>query len=143
MIKNQVDLILLLASAYHFIAGSFVLGPKSWAKFFAKNTYRLNIPDLYEPRYEVTLRFLGILAVSFSILLFMILNHGDLILKRYSLYLLSFLFIGRAYLRFHLRQTILDAYQLDFKKSFINIVFNIAIGIITLIFAYLSMKGSI
>jgi hypothetical protein len=135
------NFILLLASLYHLAAGIFVLGPKTWAQYFAKNLYSLNIPIEYEPRYEVTLKFLGAMAVSLAVLLGLILLKGNGILKTYTLITLGLLFILRACLRIQLKQTIFDAYQLSYQRSMINIVFNISIGLITLLVAFLNFRS--
>jgi hypothetical protein len=133
MIKTFPDLIILLSGLYHFVAGIFVLGPKSWALFFAKNTYQLNIPSEYEPRYEITLKFLGLMAIALSFHLFTILLIGPKEIKIFSLIILGTLFIARAFLRIQYKQKIYDAYQLSFDKSKINIVFNITIGIASIL----------
>jgi hypothetical protein len=138
MTKFLLDFILILTSLYHLVAGIFVLGPKKWTQFFGKKTYRLDIPDLYEPRYEIVLRFLGVMAICLSNLLFLIYYEGSEILKVHVLILLGLLFIGRAILRIFLKQTLYDAYQLDFKRSLVNIIFNIIIGMTTLTVAYIS-----
>jgi hypothetical protein len=138
MILKLGNIIIFLTCFYHLVAGIFVLGPKSWTQFFANNTYQLIIPNQYEPRYEVTLRFLGSMAVSLSLLLFSILIMGSLQLKTFVLVILGLLFCGRALLRIYLKQTIIDAYQLSFKKSLTNIIFNFVIGTMTLVTAYLS-----
>jgi hypothetical protein len=138
MILKLGNIIILLTCLYHLIAGIFVLGPKSWTQFFANNTYHLEIPNQYEPRYEVTLRFLGSMAIALSLLLVSILFLGSPLLKTFVLAILGLLFYGRAFLRIYLKQTIIDAYQLSFKKSLTNIIFNILIGTIALSTAFLS-----
>jgi hypothetical protein len=78
------------------------------------------------------------MAVALSFILLSILILGSPQQKTFVLAILGLLFFGRAILRIYLKQTIFDAYQLSFKKSLINIIFNIVIGSLTLITAYLS-----
>jgi hypothetical protein len=134
---NLANSILLLTAIYHLIAGLFVLGPKAWLQNFGKNVYSLNIPNNYEPRYEATIKFLGLMALGLSAFVFLIFFQSDLENKIIGLVILSFLFLSRAAMRLLIKETLKDAYDLNFKRSFINILFNTTIAFISFVTAAL------
>jgi hypothetical protein len=135
MISQLVTILLILVCVYHFVAGLFAIGPKSWLQFFGKNVYALEIPENYEPRYEVCIRFLGLLAWTVSALTAQALIFPDHRLQCFTLFVLSFLFLSRALLRVILRKVISDAYQLSFERSLGNIVFNLVLCLFTMTLA--------
>lgn len=129
MLQLWPKIIILLSAIYHLIAGIFVLGPKSWTIFFSKNTYDLKIPEQYEPRYEICLHFLGLMGIALSFHLFIVFYLGSIEVQKFSLITLALLFITRALFRIIYKKLIFDAYQLSFKRSLFNIIFNILLGI--------------
>ena len=135
MISTAVNILLFLIFLYHFVAGLFVLGPKSWLLLFGKKVYALNIPVNYEPRYEITIKFLGLMALAVSGLTAEAILMPDKRLQTFTLFILAFLFLGRAILRIALRKELADAYQLSFKRSLGNIIFNITLSFLTMILA--------
>lgn len=139
MISNAVSILLVLTCLYHFLAGLFVLGPKSWLRVFGKKVYSLSIPENYEPRYEVCVKFLGLLAWTVAALILPALIWPDKRLQTYILFILAFLFLGRAVLRIILKETIADAYQLTFKRSLGNIIFNIILSLFTMLLAAVNL----
>jgi len=124
MITSTMNVLFFLVAFYHFLAGLFVLGPKSWVQIFGKNVYALNVPDKYEPRYEITIKFLGLMALAVSALTLEVLIWPNRNIQTFTLFTLSFLFLSRAIMRIVLRQEFFDAYQLSFKRSLANIIFN-------------------
>lgn len=139
MIEKITVLLLVLICAYHVIAGAFVLGPKSWIQLFGRKVYALNIPESYEPRYEVSVKFLGLLAWTVAALAAQALIWPDKRLQASTLFIFSVLFIARAALRIVLKKTLDDAYQLSFKRSLGNIAFNILLSLFTLAVAALRL----
>ncbi len=139
MIENVTTLLLVLICAYHAVAGAFVLGPKSWIQLFGKKVYALNIPESYEPRYEVSVKFLGLLAWTVAALASQALIWPDRRLQACTLFIFSVLFFARAVLRILLKKTLDDAYQLNFKRSMGNISFNILLSLFTLTMAALRL----
>lgn len=137
MITQLVTILLALICVYHLVAGAFVLGPKSWIQSFGKNVYALNIPEAYEPRYEVSVKFLGLLAWTVAALASQALIFPDRRLQATTLFIFAVLFFARAVLRIILKKTLDDAYQLNFKRSLGNIVFNLLLSLFTLILAAL------
>jgi hypothetical protein len=95
----------------------------------------LEIPENYEPRYEVCIRFLGLLAWTVSALTAQALIFPDHRLQCFTLFVLSFLFLSRALLRVVLRKVISDAYQLSFERSLGNIVLNLVLSFFTMTLA--------
>lgn len=137
---NQIVIILLaLICLYHLIAGAFVLGPKSWIQAFGKNVYALNIPQAYEPRYEASLKFLGLMAWGVAALASQALIFPDHRLQATTLFIFAGLFLARAVLRILLKKTLDDAYQLSFKRSLGNIIFNLLLSLFTLSIAALRL----
>lgn len=139
MISQAVTILLILISLYHFVAGLFVLGPKSWLQLFGKKVYSLDIPEKYEPRYEVAIKFLGLMAWTVGALTAQALIWPDKRLQTFTLFTLSFLFLARAILRIVLKDTLADAYQLSFKRSLGNIIFNLALSLFTMTLAALNL----
>ncbi len=135
MIEQIVTILLALICAYHVVAGAFVLGPKSWIQAFGKKIYALNIPEYYEPRYEVTVKFLGLLAWTVAALASQALIFPDRRLQAFTLFIFSILFFARAILRIILKKPLADAYQLTFKRSLRNIIFNLLLSLFTLTMA--------
>lgn len=139
MTEQIVNILLVLICAYHFIAGAFVLGPKSWIQVFGKKVYALSIPEEYEPRYEVSVKFLGLLAWTVAALAAQSLVWPDRRLQAMTLFIFSVLFFARAVLRIVLKKEIVDAYKLDFKRSLGNIIFNLLLSLFTLTMAALRL----
>lgn len=135
MISNAVNILLVLICLYHFVAGLFVLGPKSWLQLFGKKVYALNIPVKYEPRYEVCIKFLGLMAWTVAALTAQALIWPDKRLQTFTLFTLAFLFLGRAIMRVIMKNVLEDAYQLSFNRSLGNIVFNIMLSLVTMFLA--------
>lgn len=135
MVSTSVTILLFLTCLYHFVAGLFVLGPKSWLQLFGKRVYDLNIPEAYEPRYEVCIKFLGLMAWSVSALSAQAIIWPDKRLQTFTLFTLAFLFLGRAILRIILKDTLKDAYNLSFNRSLGNIVFNVILSMFTMFLA--------
>lgn len=137
MISLIVNIHLGLICLYHFVAGLFTLGPKLWVQSFTKKVYALNIPEKYEPRYEATLKFLGLMAWAVCALSSQALILPDKRLQSFTLLILACLFLGRAILRLALKDTLADAYGLTFKRSLGNIIFNVLLSLFTLTLAAL------
>jgi hypothetical protein len=135
MISTAVNILLILICLYHFVAGLFVIGPKSWLLIFGKKVYALNIPENYEPRYEVSLKFLGLMAWTVSALTAQAILWPDKRLQTFTLFTLAFLILGRALMRFAMKDTLSDAYQLTFKRSLGNIIFNLILSMFTMFLA--------
>lgn len=137
MLYHIINIHLGLICLYHFLAGLFTLGPKSWVQSFTKKVYALNIPENYEPRYEATLKFLGLMAWAVSALTLQALIWPDKRLQAFTLTTLAGLFMGRVCLRILLKKTLADAYGLTFKRSLSNIIFNVLLSLFTLTLAVL------
>lgn len=139
MTEQIVNILLVLICAYHVIAGAFVLGPKSWIQAFGKKVYALNIPEEYEPRYEVSVKFLGLLAWTVAALAAQALIWPDRRLQASTLFIFAILFLARATLRILLKKTLDDAYNLNFRRSLGNIIFNLLLSLFTLTMAALRL----
>ncbi len=131
MLTTTVKVFFCLVGFYHLVAGAAVLGPSSWLRLFGSKTYSLIIPNTYEPRYIVCTKFLGSMALAVSAFCFVALFVSDIKTQACFLIIFGVLFNVRAYLRYHLRQEMADAYQLTFDRSLKNIVFNVCLGIAT------------
>ena len=93
MVSQAATILLSLICLYHFVAGAFVLGPKSWIQAFGKKVYALNIPESYEPRYEASVKFLGLLAWTVAALASQALIWPDRRLQATTLFIFSMLFL--------------------------------------------------
>lgn len=141
MVQNIVTFLLSAFCIYHFVAGSFVLGPHRWIQGFGSKVYRLDIPDKVDPRYFLCLKFLGVMALMVSALTFVITFGEDHVAKVSALVFYAFVFLSRSLLRYAYQKEFVAAYNLEFKRSLKNIVFNIILSLFTLVIAWMSYAG--
>ncbi len=135
-----IDLLLFLFAIYHLLAGMACLGPKSWMQKFSKQTYSLSVPNQYEPRYDITVKFLGLLSLTLSAHLFCIYFLSELSLKKWCTLIWGITLILRSMLRLFLRKQFFDAYGLIFSRSLLNITLNIFLGIVCVVLFILTVK---
>ena len=125
--------ILVLSSFYHLIAGIMSIGPSKWLVYFGKKTYSLEIAENFEPRYQLTVRALGKFALFTSSILFYIALYSDKKTQQFVLINLGVLFLIRALLRVLQKELFYKAYKIDFNRSLKNIIFNIILGLCTIV----------
>lgn len=141
MVQKLVTFMLSAFGVYHFVAGSFVLGPHRWIQGFGSKVYRLDIPDKIDPRYFLCLKFLGLMALMVSALTFIVAFGDDEIARIGALVFYALLFSSRSLLRYAFQDEFVAAYNLEFSRSLKNIIFNIILSIFTLAVAWMSYAG--
>jgi hypothetical protein len=122
---------------YHVVAGAFVLGPSRWVKTFGKNVYSLDVPEGADARYFITLKFLGLMALMLASLSF-ILVQADPFSQSLALVFYALLFLLRGFCRYYYQEEFKSAFQIEFKRSFKNIIFNTLLAMATLALAFFS-----
>ncbi len=130
------NIILLGTCIYHIIAGLACLGPQSWIILFGKKTYSIMYPDQFGPEYTMCLKAIGLFALTLSAFCLRAYLGDDVEFKAFTLQVLAALFLARALFRILGRDLFFKAYQITFKRSLKNIIFNIVLASVTLYYSF-------
>ncbi len=97
--------------------------------------YKLQIPEINDPKFEYAVKPLGAFAIFTSLLCFRAVTTPDPEFFRFMCFALIVLFILRAVLRFIYRDLVFAAFAVEMRRNLVNIVFNAIVSAILL--AYL------
>jgi hypothetical protein len=120
-----------LFGSYHLLGGIVCSGPEKWIQHFGRRIYSLDISTEFEPRYHLTIRALGLFALFTAAICFYGAVSADHEQQRFLLWSLAGLTLARALLRITSRDLFLQAYAIDLKRSYVNIVFNLSLAVLT------------
>lgn len=120
--------LLYAVAVYHLAVGIPSVLSLALTRKIAHSLYRLQIPEVVDPRYEYALKPLGFyaLTIGFFCLLEAALGEG----RHRALFFagLAFLMFVRAWGRFFYKDLFTKAFGTSWGRSKLNVIFNIALG---------------
>jgi len=138
MISDIITISLFIFGFYHFVAGIFAIGPHRWLQSFGRQVYHLDIPTVVDPRYFVCLKFLGLMALMVAALSFIVAYGSNKAARELSMLSFGMLFLSRSFFRWIFKKEFFDAYQLEFKRSLWNIIFNSLVALFSIVITWMS-----
>lgn len=130
------NIIILLFAIYHIGVGIPSILSFSLLRSVGRKLYALNIPETVDPKYEYSLKPLGFYALTMGFVCLAELFSTDKNQKAVFLVILSFLLLSRAWGRFFYKELVEKAFDLPWKRSQTNVLFNILSSFVLLFVAF-------
>lgn len=130
------NIIILIFAIYHIGVGIPTVLSFSVLRKVGERLYALNIPETVDPKYEYSLKPLGFYALTLGFVCIAELFNSNSKQKAIFLLILSFLLLSRAWGRFFYKELVEKAFDLPWKRSQANVLFNIASAIILIALSF-------
>jgi uncharacterized protein YhhL (DUF1145 family) len=139
MLSSLAKYSIIVFGIYHLVAGAFALAPHKWLQSFSWRVYKLKIPEVIDAKYFLAVKFLGLMAWMVAGSSWVISCFSDERARALILILFSFLFLGRAILRWLFKAELKEAYHLDDQRNLKNIIFNICLSFYAFVLGWVNL----
>ncbi len=129
-LHNLTQAVLVVFALYHFLVGVPSILSISILRKIALKVYALKIPEKLDPSYEYNLKPLGFYSVTLGAMCTLELSQKDPGHRAAFLAILAGLLVLRASGRFLYRDLVEKAFAINWKRSRINVIFNLGLAVV-------------